>query len=580
MKNNQYCLIGLLLLASTFFACKDNQFEQDGNRQYIAKPELIVTKSGKNRLQVSFVVPNNQITSAKVFWNNRQNSKDVPLSLATWPSTVNTVIGPLEEGDYTFEVILYNNNGSTSIPVKVTGTALGAKYESTLANRPIKDIFYENNIATIYWGDAVAEQQTEVTFTDVNNISRKVIAPFAKDTTQLLNFKPATLSTTIQYKTAYLPAGSLDTYYANAKTETVITGSLRDLAKAKDVGFGTRLFWGYGGTNHGIINDPSPNGIYTALAKTEFNVGQAYWGATRWKKEGNSDFNEINACINWFKTYQDKAMVTLIVGPNNYMPDWFINGTFTPDEMDLMLKNLITEFAQSNDNKNKVDVMNVANELFNNDGTYRDMKWNDMGWEPDASGQTGVNKINLQHPKFVGKAFQYCRAAFTKALLELRDYDFEHDVPGTSYYTKHKALYQLLKHMKAKGYPIDVVGVQAHYTIGDGILGGYEEFKNTIKKFRTAGVEVYLTELDLVSKKVNSAVQPWTTTLAEQQKIDYYNTVKAAIEAGVNVISLWGLRDDNDPTWRIGQNPLIIDINYKRKPAYYGVQKALFEAKK
>ncbi len=259
------------------------------------------------------------------------------------------------------------------------------------------------------------------------------------------------------------------------------------------------------------------------------------------------------------------------------MPDWFKNGTFTPAEMDVLLKNLVKEFMETNDNKNKVDIWGVANEVFNNEGTYVNMKWNDMGWEDDASGLTGTDKINLKHPMFIGKAFEYSRQ-MTKALLELRDHDFEYDTPGSAYYNKHKAYYQLLKHLKAKGYPVDVVGIQAHYAIGNGVAGGYDQFKKTIQKFKATGTQVYLTELDVISNKVNSVIPPWTNALAEQQKNDYYNVVKAAIDGGVNLISLWGVRDNNDPGWRFGQAPLLYDENYNRKPAYYGVQKALFEA--
>src|SRR5690606_22340000 len=118
----------------------------------------------------------------------------------------------------------------------------------------------------------------------------------------------------------------------------------------------------------------------------EFNIGQAAWGATRWSKDAPSNFNDANAVINWSRSRFDKVTLIGLVGPNNYMPAWFRNEAFTPQEMDDLLKNLINEIMESNDNKSKVDVWCVANELFNENGTYRNMKWNDMGWEDDESG--------------------------------------------------------------------------------------------------------------------------------------------------------------------------------------------------
>src|SRR5690606_24768600 len=143
---------------------------------------------------------------------------------------------------------------------------------------------------------------------------------------------------------------------------------------------------------HGVVHDGSPNGIYTQICKTEFNMGHPAWGPGRWSREGGSDFNDVTATTNWSRTQYDKVIVHLITGPNNYMPAWFTGGSFTPAEMDIMLKDLVNEIMTFNDNKSKVDVWNVANEVFDNDGTYRNMRWNDMGWEDDASGLSGTDK--------------------------------------------------------------------------------------------------------------------------------------------------------------------------------------------
>lgn len=593
-KRNTYQILCLLVFCAVIlFACRKNQLFDGLKQDYGLKADSVRAFSGNNRLQIRVAIPTKDIVSAKIFWNDRKNFKDVSVThLTKWPDTVSTIIGLLAEGDYNFEIITYNSKGIASIPIKTMGTALGTRYEETLANRPIKDIFYDENEAVIHWGTADAELVTWVTYTNNNNqtVTKKVT--YGKDTTKLIDFKPsADLSTAISYRTAYKPNLAIDTFYAKSKTEMVITASLKQLANASNIYFGSLISYG-GGITHGVANDASPNGIYTALCRKEFNIGQATWGPGRWSKDSPSNFNDVNAVINWSRGQYDKVMTMLITGPDNYMPGWFTSGTFTPTEMDGMLKNLVNEIMAVNDNKSKVDVWNVANELFNNDGTYRNMKWNAMGWEDDASALNGTAKVNLKHPVFVGKAFQYCREV-TNALLELRDYGIENDDPNDRYYTKYKAFYQLLKHLKATNRPVDVVGIQAHMIIGKAITTGtaenmrgdvaaasYDGLKKAIKKYKDAGLDVYLTELDIVSPTPNSQLQPWTNELAEQQRKDYYNVVKTALDAGVKFISLWGLRDNNDPGWRLGQSPLLFDENYKKKPAYYGIQKAFFEAKK
>src|SRR5690606_35101731 len=115
--------------------------------------------------------------------------------------------------------------------------------------------------------------------------------------TILVNFKPGDeLSTTLAYSTGYKPNLAIDTFYAKSKTETVITGTLRQLADANNIHFGSLISYG-GGITHGVVYDGSPNSIYTKLCKDEFNIGQATWGPGRWSKDGPSNFNDVNAVI-------------------------------------------------------------------------------------------------------------------------------------------------------------------------------------------------------------------------------------------------------------------------------------------
>jgi GH35 family endo-1,4-beta-xylanase len=596
---NNYSYLGRLAAFALFLfglsACKqDAQF--NGKRPYIVQADSVASFPGNNRLKISFEVPDKNAVTAKIYWNNRMSSTTVPINKIAGTDSVSTIIGPLDEGNYSFEVITYDANGVTSIPVKIDGTVYGAKYALTLPNRQAKDITYDAGTVSVSLGAAgVGAVRSEITYNDVNNVSHTVNIPVGTNTVTLSNVNPGAvgaLNTTVQHRTFFHPALAIDTFNTAYQTDTVITANLRTLAKAKNIQFGSLISSG-GGITDGVVYDGSPNGIYTNICKTEFNVGEATWGATRWAQNGApSNFDDVNAVINWCRPQYDKVMAMALVGPNNYMPAWFNNGTYTPAQMDGLLKSLIYEIMDSNSNKTKVDIWDVANELFNEDGTYKTMAWNNMGWEDDASGLKGTDQINLKHPIFIGKAFQYCRDK-TNALLELRDYGIENTDPKYESNHKYKAFYELVRHLKATNRPIGVVGIQAHIMIGKGMAVGtsvnmnadvapvgYDGFKDAIKQYKATGVEVHLTELDIVSLVKASVPVPFTDALAQQQRQDYYNVIKAALGAGANSIYIWGARDNNDATWRVDQNPLLRDVNYHKKPAYYGVERALFEASK
>ena len=315
------------------------------------------------------------------------------------------------------------------------------------------------------------------------------------------------------------------------------------------------------------------NDKYQSIVKAEFSTGQSLWYPAwgGWVSENVYDFKEFSANVNWMKANNISPTMHMLVGPDNYMPDWLLNGTWQKDQLDTMLRQMIYSIMDTNDNKIKVDIWNVANELFDDDGTYRtNMMWRRLGWENDNSGLTGDAQINTKHPLFIRKAFTYCREKTSKK-LELRDFNIESDDPATQNYRKNKALFQLVKHMINEQIPIDAVGIQGHLSIGETAwIFDKNMLRETVKKYKSLGIEVYITELDFRSDN-----RSWNTTLSERQKQDYYNYIKQAIEGGVNRINFWGVQDGFDPFWLLTEHPLLWDENLEKKPAYFGVKMAL-----
>ena len=315
------------------------------------------------------------------------------------------------------------------------------------------------------------------------------------------------------------------------------------------------------------------NDKYYSIIKTEFNTGQSLWYARwdGWTGENVFNFSEFNNNVNWMKANNISPTMHMLVGPDTYMPDWLIKGNYNETQLDSLLKRMIYGIMDTNDNKTKVDVWNVLNELFDDDGTYRtNMLWLKMGWETDNSKLTGDDKINARHPIFIRKVLQYCREKTNKK-LELRDFGIESDQTSYEFYKKTKAVYQLVKHLQNENVSIDAVGIQGHLTIGKSAwVFENNALKEVVKKFKSLGIEVYITELD-----IRTDTQVWTKDLAQKQKEDYYNVVKQAVEGGATRIYFWGIQDDFDPFWLQKEHPLPWDANLDKKSAYYGVKEAL-----
>ena len=323
------------------------------------------------------------------------------------------------------------------------------------------------------------------------------------------------------------------------------------------------------------------------------------WDGGFWPKKKPNSLKEFkietkyfDELVNWGIENEFHIMHHCLIFPNKYFPSWFSKTNYSANELELIIEKFISEVLNSNDNKNKVDVFNLINEIFamGKSGNYRvdgnkkeDCKWMGMGFEKDMSGLEGNEKINDSHPIFVRKVFDVA-SKLTDAKLEIRDFNIAFGGK------KADGMYQLIKHLKNTGVRVDAVGFQCH--LNAGINYNYENLRKNILRFIDLGVEVYITELDVGlnlwgqggnHKKVSDVIKTdsdWQWFFEEQNKI-YYNLVKTAKESGVKIISDWGFRDDIPyGGWRKDQKAWMVNKDYSRKRAYYAVLKALYDAEK
>lgn len=160
---------------------------------------------------------------------------------------------------------------------------------------------------------------------------------------------------------------------------------------------------------------------------------------------------------------------------------------------------------------------------------------------------------------YIDSAFVYARRADPNILLYLNDYDVE--MQGNA---KAVAFYNIVKHLQERNIPLDGVGLQCHFSIGD---VDSVKLERTIRRFGEDGLKCIITELDMGI--------PSTSAKDLEEQARNYRVITDIVLNNDNCPSLliWGIKDND--SWREGSNPLLYTASLGRKPAWYAVRSAL-----
>jgi endo-1,4-beta-xylanase len=193
----------------------------------------------------------------------------------------------------------------------------------------------------------------------------------------------------------------------------------------------------------------------------------------------------------------------------------------------------------------KIYAWDVVNEAFEDNGAPRKTIW------------SAVNG-------YLEKAFRRARSADAKALLFYNDFSAEAINP------KSDAVYAMVKDFRARGVPIDGVGMQMHLTLKPPPM---ESIERNMRRLIELGVEVQITELD-----VRIPASPSEEDLARQAEV-YGDVAKVCLKfPKCTAIQMWGVSDKY--SWIPRQFPgagaaLLFDSEYRPKAAYDAVAEAL-----
>ncbi|WP_169945445.1 lectin [Microbispora sp. H11081] len=218
------------------------------------------------------------------------------------------------------------------------------------------------------------------------------------------------------------------------------------------------------------------------------------------------------------------------------LPSW-INDNMSASDLRSAMTNHITQVM--NHYKGKVYAWDVVNEAFADGGSVGALR-------------SSIFTQKLGNG-FIEEAFRAARAADPNVKLCYNDYNID-DANAN----KTRGVYNMVKDFKARGVPIDCVGLQSHFG------NPPSNYQQNIAQFAALGVDVQITELDVGGSGSTQA--------------DAYRRVTQACLAVSRCtgITVWGITDKW--SWRSGDTPLLFDGNFNKKQAYNAVLDALNSA--
>jgi endo-1,4-beta-xylanase len=233
---------------------------------------------------------------------------------------------------------------------------------------------------------------------------------------------------------------------------------------------------------------------------------------------------------------------------HNQLASWLTGATWTADEarqlLDEHITNVVTHY------RGQLAAWDVVNESFTDGGT------------PTLRSGFWANNIGRG---YIEQAFRTARAADPDVPLYYNDYNIE----GLN--AKADSVYGLLSDFRARGVPVDGIGMQMHLVAGQ--LPSLTEMRQNFERFAALGLKIQITELD-----IRVALPPTPQSLQTQAE-NYRDVFDLCLQVpACDMVVMWGFTDRSSwiPSVFPGQgDALLFDNNFQPKPAYNSVHTLL-----
>lgn len=265
------------------------------------------------------------------------------------------------------------------------------------------------------------------------------------------------------------------------------------------------------------------------------------------------DFGNMDKVVT-FAEQQDMPLRVqhLLWGDDKWLPDWLTKGDFTQDELMGIIRNHIT--AVTSRYKGRVREYSVVNEAF----SRKLLTGGNHDWWGEHLDQS-----------YIDNAFMWARENDPVAVLILNDFGNETEGEISN------LMYDYIKDAKARGIPIDALGMQMHINASNPPTK--DKVVSNMKRFIDLGVKIYITEFDVNMHDLDKSRE-------EEDKIQagiYGDLLGACIEVGPENCPSFGFLGLIDrQSWYNGlgitdANPLLFNDDYSPKPAFFAIRDVL-----
>lgn len=212
----------MLIIGSVLSCTKSNDYTkylETGEIRYAAKPELLKAFPGNERVKLQWQILSDQnINKAKIYWRNKSDSIEVPIIRSPGIDTISVII-PLKEGAYSFDVVHFHADGVRSLAANVSSTSYGPSYVSTLMNRALLSHSWTpaNQGIVMNWGSSESTSiGTKVSYININNDPREFVVGVKTNSSSYTRLLQHSV---LEYKTLYKPDTlCIDTFYSPIST--------------------------------------------------------------------------------------------------------------------------------------------------------------------------------------------------------------------------------------------------------------------------------------------------------------------------------------------------------------------------
>lgn len=219
MKLNDLFLYILFLTIPFLNSCESmedtyKEFTESGEITYIGKADSIKTRSGRNRIELSWLLLSDpKVSNYKVFWNNQNDSIEDRVVKTSQVDTVKHIIENINEGEYQFDIYLFDDDGNSSIRSSIRGVVYGEDYEKSLLNRTFTSASRENEDLIIEW--MAAESDVLYTELEYKNTLGEIVDKVIESTTNVITLTNIPIGGEFTYRTVFMPEPtSLDYFYS------------------------------------------------------------------------------------------------------------------------------------------------------------------------------------------------------------------------------------------------------------------------------------------------------------------------------------------------------------------------------